>query len=441
MDGETVEKRTMLDRISDLPNSVIDNILSRVPLRVAVRTSILSRKWRLHWTRVENLVLDHHFFDEILSGLDELYPTGYISIVRNILLSHCGPIRKFHLHIPYFNDPVDVINLWILVVSRHGVQDLTLDYDEDMGRTVPSSVFQCMELKHLSLQHVELERSPHNFGKLYSLISLDLYCHCEEISGDLVTNIILNCPLLESLSLIYIRNDGTFAINASKLKVLCVTYYEHSDFALKNTPNLSTVSLMSWAAPHDKKCPGIVDFFGAVPKIENITLTGTVLEEWGVQDIPKMLSVPLVSHMSLTVSFWNMCSLPQVRSMLYLIKSLPILQTLDISMHRPCYPPSPPHDTSDYLKSQIRRGENKWSLRTVKLAWLVGIELEILLIGMILYCCPVLEKLYLSSDPRISSDAELKMMTDISQFHQFHRASAQAEMIFSKSEEQLDGSS
>ncbi|XP_047259843.1 uncharacterized protein LOC124892658 [Capsicum annuum] len=46
------------DVISDLPDNVIDVILLRLPCKDAVRTSILSKKWRYHWCRLTELTLD-----------------------------------------------------------------------------------------------------------------------------------------------------------------------------------------------------------------------------------------------------------------------------------------------------------------------------------------------------------------------------------------------
>lgn len=48
MDMET-ETELELDRISNLPNDVTEKILSRLPLREAVRTIVLSSKWRYKW--------------------------------------------------------------------------------------------------------------------------------------------------------------------------------------------------------------------------------------------------------------------------------------------------------------------------------------------------------------------------------------------------------
>ncbi|CAM8879712.1 unnamed protein product [Rhodiola kirilowii] len=434
MARKRVKQSKKLDRISDLPNNVIDIILSRVTLPIAVRTSALSKKWRLHWTRVENLVFCYKFNDYFLGSFlgqeeddeidDEVKASTYVGIVGNILLSHSGPIRKFFLRVPYFcGDISDAINLWILAVSRHGVQDLTLDYhDCSYDCKVPSYVFQCIGLKRLSLQNVK--SPPHNFEGLTSLLSLDLECNV--ISGDLLTHIFLSCPLLERLSLLYSNNKCSFAIDASKLKVLSLTCYQHSDFILKNTPNVSTVSL-KFNESHRNKCPNLLDFAGAVPKLEKLTLFSAVLEEWGVQDVPKLLPAPLENHLCLTVKYWNMYSLAQVRSMLCLINSSPTLQTLDI-FSRSGYSPSQAHVTSDYLKSLLREAENLWSLKTVKVAGLNGREPELLFIELILSCCPMLEKLYLTNHG-ITVDAEIKMMTDIMRFR---RASAQAEIIYSK---------
>ena len=46
------------DLISDLPQSIIESILVQLPIRDAVRTSILSSKWRYKWASITRLVFD-----------------------------------------------------------------------------------------------------------------------------------------------------------------------------------------------------------------------------------------------------------------------------------------------------------------------------------------------------------------------------------------------
>ncbi|GAB4840207.1 hypothetical protein Ancab_020972 [Ancistrocladus abbreviatus] len=46
------------DLLSDLPLSIVESILQLLPIRDAVKTSILSRRWRYRWASVPQLVFD-----------------------------------------------------------------------------------------------------------------------------------------------------------------------------------------------------------------------------------------------------------------------------------------------------------------------------------------------------------------------------------------------
>ncbi|MCE2055106.1 hypothetical protein HAX54_041991 [Datura stramonium] len=52
------------DIISNLPGDVINVILMCLPLQDAVRTSVLSRKWRYNWAKLPKLTLDHTLWKE-----------------------------------------------------------------------------------------------------------------------------------------------------------------------------------------------------------------------------------------------------------------------------------------------------------------------------------------------------------------------------------------
>jgi hypothetical protein len=91
---------TMIDeepvRISCLPGDVIDKIVSHLPIREAVRTSVLSNKWRYKWTTVPNLV-----FDKQCVSANSRNPFFYMrklsAIIDHVLLLYSGPINKFKL--------------------------------------------------------------------------------------------------------------------------------------------------------------------------------------------------------------------------------------------------------------------------------------------------------------------------------------------------------
>ncbi|KAJ8423565.1 hypothetical protein Cgig2_018401 [Carnegiea gigantea] len=104
------------DRISDLPSNVISNILERLPLCEAVRTSALSKQWRMHWVSMSELIFDHKFFGdayrwrpqdmssiEMLIGKILLHHHGTAASVTflqdslGILIANCPLLVSLHL--------------------------------------------------------------------------------------------------------------------------------------------------------------------------------------------------------------------------------------------------------------------------------------------------------------------------------------------------------
>lgn len=82
------------DRISNLPENATQKILECLPLRDAVRTSILSRHWRNKWTSIPQLLLDENFFSGIFKRTKETadMSLAYSKAVNDILLStSCWP--------------------------------------------------------------------------------------------------------------------------------------------------------------------------------------------------------------------------------------------------------------------------------------------------------------------------------------------------------------
>ncbi|KAL0314754.1 UNVERIFIED_CONTAM: F-box/FBD/LRR-repeat protein [Sesamum angustifolium] len=72
-----------VDRISNLPGHIIDKILSHLSLRDAVRTSILSTKWRYKWVTLPYLVFDNQ--SVLVSAPDQ-------TLVKNKLYLAAGTI-------------------------------------------------------------------------------------------------------------------------------------------------------------------------------------------------------------------------------------------------------------------------------------------------------------------------------------------------------------
>ncbi|XP_019242344.1 PREDICTED: F-box/FBD/LRR-repeat protein At1g13570-like, partial [Nicotiana attenuata] len=111
--------------LGNLPENVIDDILSRLSLRDAVRTSMLSKNWRYKWCRLTQLKLDQTLWE---TTNDLIPPTVKITdIIYQLLTLHVGHISKFILSVFDLINCPKIDNL-IYFLSRNGIQHLVLQF-------------------------------------------------------------------------------------------------------------------------------------------------------------------------------------------------------------------------------------------------------------------------------------------------------------------------
>ncbi|KAF3634378.1 putative dentin sialophosphoprotein-like [Capsicum annuum] len=184
------------DMLNNFPENVIDKILMCLPFRDAVRTNILSTKWRYVWRILPELMLSHTNWkpEEDLTDLT----SNFRKIIDHILSFHFGPVTKFTLSIPYF-DICPIIDDLIHFLSRNGIQHLVLRLPiRGKPYEVPSSLFTCSQLRHLTLQNCVIPHQP-AFKRFERLISLEL--RDVTISCKLLEHFISRCLLVEQLVL------------------------------------------------------------------------------------------------------------------------------------------------------------------------------------------------------------------------------------------------
>lgn len=132
-------KEIVKDRISALPDAVLNHTLSFLPTLCAVQTTILSRRWMNLWTPVHSLVFDEdayhedysRYFDNVLFFCDS-------SDIRNFCLS-CGSVED-----------ISRIDGWIHAAIWFNVE-LHLSVESDPVFELPESLFLCKKLKKLTL--------------------------------------------------------------------------------------------------------------------------------------------------------------------------------------------------------------------------------------------------------------------------------------------------
>ncbi|MCD7473544.1 hypothetical protein HAX54_015454 [Datura stramonium] len=159
---------TMPPDITDLPENVVNAILMRLPLRDAVRTSILSKKWRYKWCKVPQLTLG----DELWKTTNNLLSPSikFTAIMYNILTLHSGP--EWHSAsalrfssgtdtncLPHFS-PVQVEALGPSKISHLALENLRLEYGsvQFLAAVVPRRLSSALNyLKRLYVSLGELD--------------------------------------------------------------------------------------------------------------------------------------------------------------------------------------------------------------------------------------------------------------------------------------------
>ncbi|KAL2551548.1 F-box/FBD/LRR-repeat protein [Forsythia ovata] len=160
-----------VDRISNLPDNVIDKILMHFTIRDSAKTSILSKQWRYKWLNLPQLIFDDTLWQESARN-QELARMKFVGILYQVLFRHQGPVTKISLIIPKLRGGSEIDHL-IYILWKKGVEEFTLKMTVGEEYKLPSSLFMCLQLKHLSLSSC-LINPPPIFKGFNRLIRLEL---------------------------------------------------------------------------------------------------------------------------------------------------------------------------------------------------------------------------------------------------------------------------
>ncbi|KAL3634894.1 hypothetical protein CASFOL_021948 [Castilleja foliolosa] len=188
------------DRLSQLPQPILHQILSLLSQKDAVRTSVLSKSWRYLWhgrLNVEFRDGDYRFIreNEFWSFVDKTlqrYLDQNLSL-QKILVDIYNNEVDFELLQKWI--PIVIMNMcvrWFNLISRRSYIVFPL----------PLVVFQSESLVELHLQECDLSilKSTNNV-MLKNLQTLRL--HDVDITDEIFDKIISSCPLIENLDLLY----------------------------------------------------------------------------------------------------------------------------------------------------------------------------------------------------------------------------------------------
>lgn len=260
--GKKKKKKMELDRISNLPTGVSHQILSYLPIKEAVRTSVLSTNWRNKWTKLPCLVFDDKH--------------GCITkrVVDHVLLLHRGRIETFELsirkHPGYSHITHGEIDKWIAHLSRYSIKEFILNlWKRWSPYDIFSRLFSYKDLTHLELYNclLEVPLTFKGFGMLKTL-----HLRNVTVSQDVLEKLIVCCPRLNRMILCGLKGITHVNINSPSIQFLEVRG-NFEKVQLKNTFNLVDVSI-----DFDKGSRKLLQYLFKLPRLERLTLEDRFLE-------------------------------------------------------------------------------------------------------------------------------------------------------------------
>ncbi|PKI43766.1 hypothetical protein CRG98_035872 [Punica granatum] len=417
MTSQTEDKA---DRLSELPEHLIDHILSLLPIKDAVKTSMLSRKWRYRWTTLPELVFDDLCAPTSSDAQSSNSVLG--KIINDVLLIHTGPVRKFVISHKKFHADAE-IGRWLYYLSRVSLKVLVLNFSVGHCCKTLSSLFSCQHLVNLKLSRCSVNL-PSTFGGFKHLKRMELSL-CS-LSQDGLERLIMSCPLLEKMILKSVDwHISRLHITAPKLRCLILI----GTFNLKDVRfGANRLTEVGVCFPKDINESGrgyvnqsysnLVDFFDQLPLIAVLQVRN-LLKCWSCGDMPEKLPSPCLYLRTLRV-YVDFGSEKEISIVLCLLRSCPELRGLQL---KACPSSGQRNADAGYGFWERHRSPHPLlQLRAVAIFGISGSRLELGLIRFVLGNSPLLKKMFIVG-PVPSTSQLLKDLLQI------ERASPHAQVV------------
>ncbi|KAF8407745.1 hypothetical protein HHK36_006880 [Tetracentron sinense] len=406
-----------LDLISNLPEQVIETILVHLPIRDAVRTSVLSHNWRYKWSTIPELVFHENSISPLEDGtirIDKL-----VNFIDRVLLLRKGPLHKFDLSTLFLNH--SFIDAWILFLSRNGVKELTLTFQYMKPYRVPYSFFSCQAISCLNLSSCIL-KLPSVFKGFSHLKSLNL--ESVILSDEELETLISNCIALERLRLIELEGCTRIKIRGLNLQHFYFSgEFDHICFI--DAPQLSFVSINLHTSIFEDVEQGescnLIKVLGPLTGLEKLAIEYFCLQFLAVGNLPVRLPVTYdhLKSISLEIDFED---LNETLVMLCLLQSSPNLHELEIMSDHSVVT----EFVEDFWEAQGHLDCSMNHLRVVRASGILGLAPELQFIKFLLVSSPVLEILSVTPKP----DEYIKETEMLTELLRFQRASTIAKIVY-----------
>ncbi|XP_077249534.1 F-box/FBD/LRR-repeat protein At2g26030-like [Tasmannia lanceolata] len=333
---EEEEQQICDDRISYLSDDILIMILSRIPLREAVKTCVLSKRWTYLWCSIPYLDLDRNLMigpTHMSRESDEKDEIGkWVSIVHHILDSRRTPIMSCRIFIEYSEEFTDNFNEIVLFLCENGIQDLYLEesatpYIDDVFYCYqfPTDAYLCQSLKKLTLFRYKVVLPPlfEGISFLTTLTLIEVF-----ITDVDFERFVSSCQLLESFCLddnlseqLELRSLRISALNLMSLEIYST---KPTHISLEAAPRLENLFYSPNAFSNDSEAGMFVELLMNLGHVESLKLKLFPDTQPLCRMIPTSLPALNLKKLTLDVDYDVVLFLP------CLLRSCPNLQELNI---------------------------------------------------------------------------------------------------------------
>ncbi|KAK8459876.1 hypothetical protein SEVIR_2G231100v4 [Setaria viridis] len=319
--GATATPAPASDALLSLPPEVLDEILTRLDLRDAVRTSALCRAWRRRWESLPSLDISTPFGEQPLWTVDCVLP-------------RCsGRVRRFHASL----DELSARRLddWLLILShRGGVEDLELSppYPYKFF-SLHSTIFSWRRLISIDLFACDIPLLPQDFEGFPDLKVLSLANVKLQQKGEYqLEEIIETSPLLEKLILseVCIGGDDFIECEIQAHNLRHITICSNIDYGwnFAELPCLHSAVIDLWEYVGGRD---FAKFLAGLVQVRKLSLCTFYAPVNGIK-ILETLPCTFNNLKSLKL-FMHFCELPPILLVICFLRSVPNLEKLKIRIY------------------------------------------------------------------------------------------------------------
>ncbi|CAL9243454.1 unnamed protein product [Arabidopsis halleri] len=331
------------DMISQLPDHLICQILSHLPTKDAVRTSILSTRWRNLWQLVPVLDLQSReirLFNEFVSFVGRFFDIHKDSCIQKLCLYISDQAGKSYL------------TSWIDLVTRRRIQhlDISHSFSSPEFGDISLNQYTCDTLVHLRLSRLTMVNVEFVSLPCLKILHLAFVKYTNETTLD---KLISCSPVLEDLTIVKYAEDNAkvLQVRSQTLKRVDIhRWFDPHNGLVIDTPLLQCLRIRTHSIkniefinlgfttkvdidaylldPNDLSNRSIMrDFFTSISRVKSLVISYAT-----IKDIFRYMELEPLHQFCYLSELSAICSICNLEMLLNLLKRCPKLESLSLKL-------------------------------------------------------------------------------------------------------------